>query len=149
MYPRQIRIGTEYANKRQKLRDARPDQVFLPRLNHNVKIDPSTASMGYTQIVHLGSWFIPSDTVKQALMPIVLDQPRGALYPTFLRGFVTLIDSQQATVDALLKSTILDMLEQERVRKMVMNSTKGYITDKGSTSNNNNNNNLDPPPVER
>ena len=119
-------MGSKYADQRRRERERRPLQVKLPRVGY-VRSDPH--ALGLAQISRLGASFIPSDTVKQALMPIVLQQPRGALYQPALRGIISLIDSQQATVDALVRSNVLHLLEQERLRKVVANSTKGYIAD--------------------
>ena len=120
-------MGPDYADKRKAVREIRPNFLFLPRINY-VKSDPK--AFGNIQLAHLGSWFIPSPAVKKALMPIVLDQPRGSLYKPAQRGIVGLIDSQQSNMDALVKQSVLDLLEQERLRHLVMNSTKGYIADR-------------------
>jgi len=119
-------MGPYYADRRQEAREKRPNSQFLPRINH-FKSDPK--ALGNVQMADLGSWFIPSSTVKEALMPLVLEQTRTSLYPLAVRGLVGLIDSQQANMDALVKSSVIDLLEQERIRHLVMNSTKGYIAD--------------------
>jgi SLT domain-containing protein len=91
------------------------------------------SSLGLQQVSHVGATFLSSSPlVKQALLPIVLQQPRTSLYQPAKRGLISLIDSQQTTVDTLLRQTILDLLEQERIRKLVMNSTKGYLADKST-----------------
>jgi hypothetical protein len=119
-------MGQEYADRRQ---EARPRRMVLPRRE---KVD--TNALGLIQLSQLGASFIPSPTVKQALMPIVLAQPCTSLYQPAKRGLVSLIDSQQANVDALVRQSLLNLLEQERVKKLVMNSTKGYIADSAITA---------------
>ena len=122
-------MGQDYADKRKIAREIRPGFLFLPRLGP-VKSDPK--ALGNIQIAQLGSWFIPSPSVKEALMPIILQQPRGSLYQPALSGIIGLIDSQQSNIDAMVKQSVLDMLEQERWRHLVMNSTKGYIADRNN-----------------
>lgn len=124
-------MGQRYAHKRRREREMRPNSQFLPRVNY-VRSDVN--AFGLVQICHLGANFIPSETVKNALVPIVLQQPRGSLYSPALRGLISLIDSQQANVDALVRNNVLNLLEQERTRKLVMKSTKGYIADNSSKS---------------
>lgn len=138
-------MSPEYADKRKTAREVRPNVLFLPRINVNVKHhDPNNkASFGTLQLVHLGSWFIPSPAVKAALKPIVLSQLQpvgGSLYEPALRGIIGLIDSQQSNMDALVKDSICDMLEQGRLRHLVMTSTKGYIADRNYNRNYNYNN---------
>lgn len=119
-------MGEKYADRRKAEREVRPNLFYMPRINW-IQSDPT--ALGNVQLAHLGSQFIPSKTVKQALMPIVLEQPRGNLYQPALRGLVGLIDTQQANLDALVRRSVLDLLEQERLKKIVMTSTKGYIAD--------------------
>ncbi|CAB9520538.1 expressed unknown protein [Seminavis robusta] len=125
-------MGQQYADKRQREREIRPNRVFLPRIGYGVRVDPN--GMGLVQLSNLGASFIPSPTVKQALMPIVLQQPTTSLYQPALRGMVSLIDSQQANADMLVRQSVLDILEQERLKKLVMQSTKGYIADNSTGS---------------
>lgn len=122
-------MGQDYADKRKIAREIRPGFLFLPRIG-SVKSEPK--ALGNIQIAQLGSWFIPSPAVKQALMPVVLQQPRGSLYQPALSGIIGLIDSQQSNIDAMVKQSVLDMLEQERWRHLIMNSTKGYIADRNN-----------------
>ena len=127
-------MGQDYADKRKIAREIRPGFLFLPRIG-SVKSDAK--ALGNIQVAHLGTWFIPSPAVKQALMPIVLQQPRGSLYQPALKGIIGLIDSQQSNVDVMVKQSLLNMLEQERWRHLVMNSTKGYIADRNNKRENN------------
>jgi hypothetical protein len=125
-------MGQKYADRRKEEREIRPDLLYMPRINW---VQPDPTALGNIQLAQLGSGFIPSETVKKALLPIVIEQPRGNLYPPALPGLVGLIESQQGNMDALLKSSILDLLEQERLKKLVMTSTKGYIADSSPSKN--------------
>lgn len=119
-------MGQKYADRRKVEREKRPHRVYLPKIKQ-VPYDPQ--ALGNVQLAQIGSSFIVSPTVKNALMPIVLSLPRGSMYPPTLRAMTDFIDTQQSNLDGLVKQQVLWLLEEERVRSSLMNSTKGYLAD--------------------
>jgi hypothetical protein len=66
-------VGFEYANWIKKHRIKYPDRVM------DAPYDKT--ALGHQQIAGLLAWFIPTDTVRQALLPIVVDLPDKVLFP--------------------------------------------------------------------
>jgi hypothetical protein len=74
------------------------------------------------------AWFIPTDTVRQALLPIVVDLPDKVLFPIARDATVSLIASQQANLDSIIKTSLISLLKNEQNREAIKNSTQGYIS---------------------
>jgi hypothetical protein len=113
-------VGFEYANWMKKHRIKYPDRVM------DVPYDKT--AFGHQQIAGLLAWFIPTDTVRQALLPIVVDLPDKVLFPIARDATVSLIASQQANLDSIIKTSLISLLKNEQNREAIKNSTQGYIS---------------------
>lgn len=112
-------VGSEYANWIKRHRIKHPDRVM------DVPYDKT--ALGHQQIAGLLAWFIPTDTVRQALLPIVVDLPDKVLFPIARDATVSLIASQQANLDSIIKTSLISLLNNEDNREAIKNSTQGYI----------------------
>jgi hypothetical protein len=113
-------VGFEYANWIKKHRIKYPDRVT------DAPYDKT--ALGHQQIAGLLAWFIPTDTVRQALLPIVVDLPDKVLFPIARDATVSLIASQQANLDSIIKTSLISLLKNEQNREAIKNSTQGYIS---------------------
>jgi len=88
-------------------------------------------SLGQTQLVQLGKWFIPSDTSKGALLPTVLwlPGPNGPLDRPFSRAVTSIIPMSQANLDSVMKNNILWVLKNEAWRNHAKFGASGYVTE--------------------
>jgi hypothetical protein len=84
-------------------------------------------ALGSIQLVHLGSWFIPSPTVKNALLPIVVSLPSGALREPILNATVNAIPLAQPLLDQAVKYSMLQFIKNPDWREVIKNRTRGYI----------------------
>jgi hypothetical protein len=101
----------------------------------------ATAS-GYIQIVNLGSWFIPSSTVKESLLPIVVSLPSGPLKDTITNTVCNAIPLAQPPLDRAVKNAILGFIDSPQMRQMVKNRTEKILkVNDGNKKNSGNNNN--------
>jgi hypothetical protein len=114
-------VGFEYANWRKKQRPKYPDRV--------IEVPYDKSALGHAQIAGLAAWFIPTDTVRQALLPIVVlgYLPDQVLFPIARDASLSLIASQQANLDLIIKRSLISLLKNERNREAIKNSTQGYI----------------------
>lgn len=112
-------VGTEYANWIKNHRDAYPDRT--------IDLPHDKNAMVHQQASKIVAWFIPTDTVRKALLPIVVDLPRTALYNVARNSIVDLIASQQANLDRAIKNALLSLTKSERNREAIKSSTQGYI----------------------
>ncbi|GKY91141.1 hypothetical protein MPSEU_000086900 [Mayamaea pseudoterrestris] len=120
-------IGPEYANwsrrrrQREQSSDTRSVKAYLTLMPY----DDSLASQ---QLAKIAADFIPTETVKQALLPIVLALPKGALYGTTQTALVDIIRSQQSTLDQVVKNSLIYFLDDPTNRQNIKNTTKGFIS---------------------
>jgi hypothetical protein len=112
-------VGSEYANWIKRHRIKYPDRV--------IEVPYDKTALGHQQIAGLLSWFIPTDTVRQALLPIVVDLPDKVLFPIVRNATVSLIASQQANLDSIIKRSLITLLKNDQNREAIKNSTQGYI----------------------
>jgi hypothetical protein len=113
-------VGFEYANWRKKHRPKYPDRV--------IEVPYDKSALGHAQIAGLAAWFIPTDTVRQALLPIVVGYlPDKVLFPIARDATLSLIASQQANLDLIIKRSLISLLNNEHNREAIKNSTQGYI----------------------
>jgi hypothetical protein len=113
-------VGFEYANWIKRYRIKYPDREM------DVPYDKT--ALGHQQIAGLLAWFLPTDTVRQALLPIVVDLPDKVLFPIARDATVSLIASQQANLDSIIKTSLISLLKNEQNREAIKNSTQGYIS---------------------
>ena len=111
-------------------------------LNTQNKMPFSSTALGHVQIVNIGQWFIPSTTVKDALLPIVVDLPLGGLYNVALTATVNSIPLGQPIVDKALKNTLINFMSNPYWRQIIKNqSTKGIMMSSKTNSTSNTNTN--------
>jgi hypothetical protein len=120
-------VGGDYANWRRKERyrldgPRRTVQSFV----HEMQYDET--AQGHGQVAKLAASFIPSDTVRDALLPVVVPLISSQLYPISRQGLCHLIDSQHDNLHHFLKSQILQFINSPENRASIKNSTNGLIS---------------------
>lgn len=113
-------VGKDHADRRRFDRSLSIDPPI-----HRMPFDATT--LGSSQIVGLGTWFIPSTTVKNALLPIVVSLPSGALKEPIVNATVNAIPLAQPTVDAAVKYSMLNFIKNPDWREVIKNRTNRYI----------------------
>lgn len=97
----------------------------------------NASSLGSSQLNGLFSWFIPSPTMHNALLPTVLwtISPISPTYPDGgpLRGRINrsvcdLIPLSQSLLDGVMKQNILWVLSDESWRESVKGSSRNYLS---------------------
>ena len=115
-------VGPDYAERR---RHEKEDYLAPPPVLGQMPYDAT--ALGSMQIANLGSWFLPSATVKDALLPIVVSLPNGALKETIVLGVVNAIPLAQPIVDEAVKNSVLEVIQNPYWRQVIKNRTKGFI----------------------
>lgn len=92
-----------------------------------VQIPFDSTTLGHQQLVKLASWFIPTETVQQALVPLVVALPSGPLKQPILHGMVHLISTQQKNLDGVIKDQLTHFFTGDHSRKFVKHSANNYI----------------------
>ena len=114
-------IGPGYANRRQRLRDR-------GLVNYPVYRMPfDSTALGNVQIVNLGVSFIPSNTVKDLLLPIVLSLPSGALKETITDAVANAIPLAQPQLDSAVKNSLLSFMDNPEMRQMIKSRAGGLV----------------------
>jgi hypothetical protein len=112
-------VGTDYADQRKLERPLRISPI--PRMPYDA------TALGSIQIVNLGSWFIPSPTVKDALLPIVVSLPSGALKEPITNAVANAVPLAQPQLDRVVKNSLKAFMQNPHWRQVIKNRTKGYI----------------------
>jgi hypothetical protein len=86
----------------------------------------ATAS-GHIQLVNIGQSFIPSQTIKNLLLPIVLDLPTGALRVPITNAVANSLPLAQPALDRAVKSAILNFMGNPNARQVIKNRTQGVL----------------------
>jgi len=127
-------VGRDYANWRKKMRkgeDRGSGMGIVGGLDqYHVVLPPvpyEETALAHAQLANLAANFIPSPTVKQALVPLVVTLPCGPLLQPARNSLVNVIVGSQYNLDKVIKSSILTFLNNPANRAMIKNSTKGYI----------------------
>jgi hypothetical protein len=121
-------VGTDYAEQRTREREY---DVAPPIIN---EMPFDATALGSMQIIRLGSWFIPSPTVKNALMPIVLPLPTGALYQPALNAAAHALPLAQDDLNRVVKNSMMQFISNPHWREVIKNGTNRYM---GSRESNN------------
>ena len=133
--------GQEYADwrrkERQKNNEQQPRQQNPNSSSNNNNNNKSAGSndlpyestaLGHQQFKRLAADFVPSTTVRSALLPIVVDLPQyPALYRPTRDATVDLILGQQHVFDQVVQRNLLWYLDDEQNRMSIKSSTQGYI----------------------
>jgi hypothetical protein len=114
-------VGPGYGARRQRLRDRGIVNYPVYRMPFD-----STA-LGNIQIVNLGASFIPSQTIKDALLPIVLNLPSGALKNTITDAVANAIPLAQPQLDRAVKDSLLSFMDNPEMRQMIKSRAGGLV----------------------
>lgn len=112
-------LGQEFANLRKNERRSGIIQI-APGAS-------SYTSLGDIQIAHLGSWFIPSPTVKNALQPFVIALPNDTLRDPIRNAISNAIPLAQPQLNSVAKSSLLRLMKESQTREIIKNYTRGFI----------------------
>lgn len=139
----QYLVGTEYAtwqqNERQRCEQAAALGVAAELI---IQTDPSDqlphdpTAYGHQQLPPLAANFIPSDTVRLATIPLVTPLATDTLYPMLRQACNDIIAGQQENLNAIVKSSLLDFLQNPSNRLAIKKSTHGFIDTKYNENNN-------------
>lgn len=114
-------VGKHYADWRQQERkDARAT------LHSDLPHDPE--ALGHAQLAKLAKDFIPSTTVRNAALPLVVDLPVKVILQPATTGLVNLILGQQERLDHIVKEQLTGILMNPNVRLAIKNSTNRFIS---------------------
>lgn len=120
-------VGGEYANWRKLERLRMSDRVrSVKEFQQEIQFDESC--LGHQQVARLAADFVPSPTVKQALLPLITPLPMTALYGPTQRALVNVILGQQDNLDQIVKAQLLQFLQNPKNRIAFKNQTSGYIS---------------------
>jgi len=123
-------VGSGYARSQQQRRTNSISQplALSDSLRHFSSLPYDSNALGSIQIAQLGSWFIPSPTVKDALLPIVLTLPSGSLRSPILNSTVNAIPLAQPLVDHAVKSSLMTFMSNSEWRQVIKLRTQGLIS---------------------
>ena len=119
-------------NERLKLSRKTPYQDYLNK-HPNVNV----SSLGVSQLNELFTWFIPSTTMHEALLPTVLwtivpPSPTfpegGPLRGRINRSICDLIPLSQSLLDQSMKQSLLWFLKDDAWRESVKGSSRNYLS---------------------
>ena len=134
-------IGTKYAEQKQQYQ-----QRQFPFTNSRFgaaigspRMPNDATALGYIQIVQLGSWFVPSKTIKDALLPIVILLPSGVLHDTITSTVSDAIPLAQPIVDSAMKDAVLGVINDPQIRQLIKSRTQKILRVNDDDNNNNNN----------
>lgn len=140
-YQRDVYImGKETADKN-KIKRENAQPLLTSEVNSYRDFIPSMPplindSLGKQQLNDIASWFIPSKTMHNAILPTILwtlSEPNplqpggGVLRRQFSRSIIDLIPLSQPLLDSSLKSTILWAMKDESIKMSVKGSSLSYL----------------------
>jgi hypothetical protein len=131
-------VGSNYAKRSEQQRHGRlfPSPRLFPRMPRDA------TALGHIQLTQLGSWFVPSSTIKEALMPIIISLPSGALREAITNSVANAIPLAQPNLDRAVKNAILNFIDNPQMRQLVKNRTE-KILQVNENENNSDNNSTD------
>jgi len=91
------------------------------------KMPLDATALGYTQIVHIGSWFVPSKTIKESLLPIVLNLPSGALREPITLTVTNAIPLAQPPLDVAMKNAVMGVIRDPQIREVIKSRTQKIL----------------------
>lgn len=104
-------------------------------IQNTPKMPLDATALGYTQIVHLGSWFVPSATIKESLLPIVVSLPSNSLRDTITSTVTNAIPLAQPPLDTAMKNAVMGVIQDPQIREMIKSRTQKILrTDDESAS---------------
>eukprot|EP00934_Nitzschia_sp_Nitz4_P002335 Nitzschia sp. Nitz4//scaffold82_size85912//56323//56940//NITZ4_005147-RA/size85912-processed-gene-0.14-mRNA-1//1//CDS//3329558853//2335//frame0 len=115
-------VGSEYASRRQRDRN----RNILSNPDKPIPFD--SKALGNEQIVNLGAWFIPSPTIQNALLPVVVSLPSGVLRETITNTVANAIPLAQPLLDDAVKWSLMQVLDNPEWRQLIKNRAGGYMS---------------------
>jgi hypothetical protein len=115
-------VGQEYAIQRKTQREANFSSSALMLIPYDA------TALGSLQTIKLGSWFIPSPTIKDVLLPVVLNLPSGVLREPIMSATVNAIPLGQPQLNTAVKDSLLAFMENPYWRQVMKSRTNTYIT---------------------
>jgi hypothetical protein len=120
----------------------RPFRGGLLKITHaNATLSSNTTRMpfdatalGYIQIVNIGQSFIPSPTIKNLLLPIVIDLPNGALREPIINVVANALPLAQPSLDRAVKYAILNVMDNPTMRQVIKNRTQRILRIDGEST---------------
>jgi len=125
-------LGNLYANKKELHRD-RVKRLFPPSLQVSAgspKMPYNATALGYIHLVNLGSWFVPSETVREALLPLVVALPSGILKDTITSTVANAIPLAQPPLDDAMKNAVMRVIQDPQIRQMIKSRTQKILRTK-------------------
>mmetsp|Transcript_7145 Transcript_7145/g.12430 ORF Transcript_7145/g.12430 Transcript_7145/m.12430 type:complete len:315 (-) Transcript_7145:54-998(-) len=126
-------VGKDYADspklqelrRRERLRKWPTSSPYAGKYpSFSLPYDPG--ALGNQQLLSLCSWFIPSPTVHNIYVPLVI-KFTGSLNERILWATTDLIRLSQGNLDSVVMKSLLWFLRDEEKKKFIKNSTRGYI----------------------
>jgi hypothetical protein len=131
-------VGTEYADWRKRDRQRQENQPFytpasiLRRssiLTDLWDIPYDATALGHGHVANLASGFIPTSTLRNVLVPVLIDlvQPTCPLYQLIQETTSNVIVGQQSNLEQTIKNQMLQFLNNPKNREAIKSSTKGML----------------------
>jgi hypothetical protein len=131
-------VGTEYADWRKRDRQRQENQPFytpasILRRNSILTdlwdIPYDATALGHGHVANLASGFIPTSTVRNVLVPVLIDlvQPKSPLYRLIQETTSNVIVGQQSNLEQTIKNQMLQFLNNPKNREAIKSSTKGML----------------------
>ena len=124
----QYLVGPEYATWQHKERSQAADDIVQADPNDRLPNDPT--ALGPLQLTRILADFVPTETVRTPLVPLVTPLVPQTLYPIVQRATQDVILSQQANLNDICKSSLLAFLKNPQNRLAIKKSTHGFIETK-------------------
>ena len=118
----QYLVGSIHAERRRREKE---DYLAPPPALRGIPFDAT--SLGHAQISRLGASFLPSPTVQQALLAIVVALPNGSLKGSIVDSVVNAIPLAQPIVDSAVKNSMLSFVQSAYWREVIKKRTNTYI----------------------
>lgn len=117
-------VGNQYADTRQKARSNHNNPRPPPL--HRIPYDPR--ALGSIQLASLGASFIPSPTVHNALLPLLVSLPSGVLKEPIANAVANAIPLAQPQLDLAMKNSIIAFMGNPKMRQVIKNRAGGYMS---------------------
>mmetsp|Transcript_28179 Transcript_28179/g.68531 ORF Transcript_28179/g.68531 Transcript_28179/m.68531 type:complete len:258 (+) Transcript_28179:128-901(+) len=106
----------------------RPFNIAKRRGYNTMTTMPFDATaLGHIQIVNICQSFIPSPTVKNLLLPILIDLPSGGLRDPIINTAANSLLLAQPLLDKAMISSIKNVLDNPNMRQVIKNRTQGVL----------------------
>lgn len=93
----------------------------------STKMPYTATAFGYVELVKFGSWFVPSTTTKELLLPIVISMPSGILNDTITTTVSNSIPLAQPILDDAVKDAVIGFIDDPEVRELIKSRTQKIL----------------------